>query len=232
MISCTLLFPYYHSYTRGLNSSFIPLLGFLCSAFPYLKARTAVQQRSVQAKTQLDTMNEVFASCFADICSDYKPIIEIHTVHAASSSSSSSHNKHTHTNGLRTRSSSNAGTGHDKSSSTSICHSSLLVEKFVQTICHATETLAGVDVGYHLFTSNNGSNHGNINGDENNSTDDIYTERDTKEGTKVGMDCSSLLPLLADMDGRLNVLHFFGIVASVVMRRLAPILCKRLNAGQ
>ena len=181
-------------------------------------------------------MNEVFASCFADICSDYKPIIEIHTVHAASSSSSSSsssNNKNTNINGLRTRSSSNATAAvNDKSSSTSICHSSLLVEKFVQTICHAPETLAGVDVGFHLFTSNNGSNHGNMNGDENNTTDDIYTESDTKEGTKFGMDCSSLLPLLEDMDVRLNVLHFFGIVASVVMRRLAPILCKRLNAGQ
>ena len=182
-------------------------------------------------------MNEVFASCFADICSDYKPIIEIHTVHAASSSSSSSgNNKNIHLNGLRTRSSSNAAAGiNDKTGATSICHSSLLVEKFVQTICHATETLAGVDAGFHLFTSNNGSNHGNTSGDENNTTDDIYTESDTngnKEGTKFGMDCSSLIPLLADMDVRLNVLHFFGIVASVVMRRLAPILCKRLNAGQ
>jgi hypothetical protein len=177
---------------------------------PYV-ARTAIQQRSAQAKAQLDKTNDVFAACFADICSDYKPIIEIHTVTAAAAASSSSS-----AGGLRTRSSSGAV------GPTAVCHSSLLVEKYVEAVCSATETLAGVEAGFHIFKINNDTNANE------NTTEDIYTES-SHRGRRMDLDCTALTQILKDTDAKVNVRRFFAVVTSVALRRWAPVVCKRLN---
>ena len=74
-------------------------------------SRTAVAQRTVLLKHLQDRACEMFITCFSDICADYRPIVEIHGVAM-----------------LRGR-----------SKDEEVCYSTLLLRKFVESVCLAFE---------------------------------------------------------------------------------------------
>lgn len=74
-------------------------------------SRTAVAQRTVLLKSIQDRACEMFISSFSDICADYRPVVEIHGVAM-----------------LR-------GRGKEEE----VCYSTLLLRKFVESVCVAFE---------------------------------------------------------------------------------------------
>ena len=100
---------------------------------PYL-ARTAVGQRTAAIKNIIDRLGDLISTCFSDICSDYRPVIEIYSISTGVSSNQI-----------------NGGEAP--------CFSSLLVKDFIDCVCGTLERTAGVSAGdfRKIWKSHNGN---------------------------------------------------------------------------
>jgi hypothetical protein len=95
---------------------------------PYL-ARSAVAQRTVLLRVLMDRAAELVTICFSDICKDYRAIVEIHGVAM-----------------LR-----------GKGTEDGVCYSSLLMAKFIEGMCAAFESTAGVSSANFIGRGSHGS---------------------------------------------------------------------------